>query len=251
MATAFELPFSLNYSDLSTSSPSEVDDQFNDDLLSEFGDQDLTSFYHNGLLSNLPTEPTSASASHNPPSSKRRSRRPPSTAAKRATHNAIERARRESLNGRFIELARALPNMASVKRPSKSAIVIKSLEFVYSVQHREVIVADQLATLRREVEDLRSKLSVQSPKSSSPCSSIPTFDHLHLHPTFTSPVTSPTSSTSSLTPPPVDLTPSAVDYFTNLFVAPTMNDYPIPTPSSFDWNALTSPISFIAPPIYA
>ena len=43
---------------------------------------------------------------------KKRSRRPPSTAAKRATHNAVERARRESLNGRFMELAHVLPNMA-------------------------------------------------------------------------------------------------------------------------------------------
>jgi hypothetical protein len=41
------------------------------------------------------------------------SRRPPSTAERRANHNAIERARRETLNGRFLDLAAALPSMVS------------------------------------------------------------------------------------------------------------------------------------------
>jgi len=58
---------------------------------------------------------------------KRKSRRPPSTAERRATHNAVERARRESLNGRFVDLAAALPNMATIKRPSKSTIVAKCM----------------------------------------------------------------------------------------------------------------------------
>lgn len=59
-----------------------------------------------------------------------------SSAERRATHNAIERARRESLNGRFLELANALPTMANVKRPSKSVIVNKSLEWIYESQVR-------------------------------------------------------------------------------------------------------------------
>lgn len=54
---------------------------------------------------------------------KRRSRRAPNTAERRATHNAVERARRETLNGRFMDLAAALPSMSHVKRPSKSMIV--------------------------------------------------------------------------------------------------------------------------------
>ncbi|KAI8454779.1 hypothetical protein BY996DRAFT_2047367 [Phakopsora pachyrhizi] len=56
------------------------------------------------------------------------------SAERRAAHNAIERARRESLNARFLELARALPTMANVKRPSKNAIVIKSLEWICESQ---------------------------------------------------------------------------------------------------------------------
>lgn len=41
----------------------------------------------------------------------RKLKRPPSTAEKKATHNAVERARRESLNGRFLVLADMLPGM--------------------------------------------------------------------------------------------------------------------------------------------
>jgi hypothetical protein len=37
--------------------------------------------------------------------------RPASTAEKKATHNAVERARRESLNARFLVLADMLPGM--------------------------------------------------------------------------------------------------------------------------------------------
>lgn len=69
-------------------------------------------------------EPVSASQESNA-GPKRRSRRPPNTAERRATHNAVERARRETLNGRFMDLAAALPSMAHVKRPSKSMIVNK------------------------------------------------------------------------------------------------------------------------------
>jgi len=133
------LPF-MTYEDFSTS-PSEdsiegqEDYSDNDDLSLEVGDK---------------------------PAIKRRSRRPPPTAAKRATHNAIERARRESLNGRFLELAKALPNMATVKRPSKSSIVIKSLEYVYQVQSRERALVDEKAALQKEVDDLRARLTTSA-----------------------------------------------------------------------------------------
>lgn len=66
-----------------------------------------------------------------------------STAERRATHNAIERARRESLNGRFLELARALPTMGNVKRPSKSVIVNKSLEWICESQVRWISLPDR------------------------------------------------------------------------------------------------------------
>lgn len=84
------------------------------------------------------------------------------TAERRATHNAIERARRESLNGRFLELARALPTMSNVKRPSKSVIVNKSLEWICESQVREYELARENAFLRNHVNELRAQLRMES-----------------------------------------------------------------------------------------
>ncbi|KAJ7793048.1 hypothetical protein B0H14DRAFT_2928461, partial [Mycena olivaceomarginata] len=49
------------------------------------------------------------------------------TAERRASHNAVERARRETLNARFLDLAALLPNLKHLRRPSKSAIVNSSI----------------------------------------------------------------------------------------------------------------------------
>jgi len=83
------------------------------------------------------------------------------TAERRATHNAIERARRESLNGRFLELARALPTMQSVKRPSKSVIVNKSLEWICESQAREYELVRENNFLRNQVNELRAQLQME------------------------------------------------------------------------------------------
>lgn len=83
-----------------------------------------------------------------------------SSAERRATHNAIERARRESLNGRFLELASALPTMANVKRPSKSVIVNKSLEWIYDSQVREHALVRENNALRAELNDMRARLQM-------------------------------------------------------------------------------------------
>jgi len=91
---------------------------------------------------------------------RRKSRRPPSTAERRATHNAVERARRESLNGRFMDLAHALPSMANIKRPSKSIIVAKSLEFVRESTKREKALLDENTALRRDVDEMRAQLGL-------------------------------------------------------------------------------------------
>lgn len=48
---------------------------------------------------------------------------------KRTAHNALERQRREGLNSKFQELAHVLPALQQIRRPSKSMIVSKSLEF--------------------------------------------------------------------------------------------------------------------------
>jgi len=84
----------------------------------------------------------------------------PGAADKRATHNAIERARRESLNGRFMTLAEALPSMANVKRPSKSIIVNKALDFVYEAQVKEHALIKENNDLRRQVDQLRARVGM-------------------------------------------------------------------------------------------
>lgn len=48
---------------------------------------------------------------------------------KRTAHNALERQRREGLNTKFQELAHVLPELQQIRRPSKSMIVAKSLEY--------------------------------------------------------------------------------------------------------------------------
>lgn len=87
-------------------------------------------------------------------------RKGPGAADKRATHNAIERARRESLNGRFMTLAEALPAMAHVKRPSKSIIVNKALDFVFEAQVKEHALIKENNELRRQVDQLRARLGM-------------------------------------------------------------------------------------------
>ncbi|KAL8284086.1 hypothetical protein RQP46_005199 [Phenoliferia psychrophenolica] len=84
----------------------------------------------------------------------------PVAADKRATHNAIERARRESLNGRFMTLAEALPSMVNVKRPSKSIIVNKALDFVFDAQVKEHALIKENNDLRRQVDQLRARLGM-------------------------------------------------------------------------------------------
>ncbi|KAJ7699584.1 hypothetical protein B0H17DRAFT_1255718 [Mycena rosella] len=54
---------------------------------------------------------------------KRKTARRANTAERRATHNAVERIRRDALNGRFLTLASLLPPLAMLRRPSKAAIV--------------------------------------------------------------------------------------------------------------------------------
>ncbi|KAI8880345.1 hypothetical protein K501DRAFT_275681 [Backusella circina FSU 941] len=81
---------------------------------------------------------------------------------KRTAHNALERQRREGLNTKFQELAHVLPSLQQIRRPSKSMIVTKSLEFVSNALARESQYKDQLKDLRKENEQLRRQASVAS-----------------------------------------------------------------------------------------
>ncbi|EMS25760.1 Hlh domain containing protein, transcription regulator [Rhodotorula toruloides NP11] len=89
-------------------------------------------------------------------------RKGPHNADKRATHNAVERKRRESLNTRFLDLAKALPTMQHIKRPSKAVIVTKALDYVYDSLLRERALVEENNQLRVEVDALRAKLGLPS-----------------------------------------------------------------------------------------
>ncbi|KAJ2139427.1 hypothetical protein GGH19_002877 [Coemansia sp. RSA 1807] len=89
-------------------------------------------------------------------------------AQRRATHNAIERARRESLNGQFQDLASAVPALIHVRRPSKATIVEKSLDYIHTfkghLSNRDAYIRKlQLRNqaLHDEVSHLRSQLGLE------------------------------------------------------------------------------------------
>ncbi|GAA5831497.1 hypothetical protein JCM3766R1_001777 [Sporobolomyces carnicolor] len=103
-------------------------------------------------------QPSGAQANGKP--KRANNRKGPGNADKRATHNAVERARRESLNGRFSVLAESLPTMRNIKRPSKAMIVNKALDFVYDAQLRERTLVQENNELRREVDQLRARLGM-------------------------------------------------------------------------------------------
>lgn len=81
------------------------------------------------------------------------------SAERRATHNAVERARRESLNVRFLELAANLPATSTVRRPSKSLIVNKSLAFVGQALSNETTYRLRLDELVREHRELLEEVN--------------------------------------------------------------------------------------------
>ncbi|GBE81635.1 hypothetical protein SCP_0400060 [Sparassis crispa] len=74
----------------------------------------------------------------------RRSQRA-NTAERRATHNAVERQRRETLNGRFLDLAALLPNLSQIRRPSKSSIVNSSIAHVHSSRRHRLLPRESYA----------------------------------------------------------------------------------------------------------
>ncbi|KAI5121367.1 hypothetical protein M0805_001180 [Coniferiporia weirii] len=90
---------------------------------------------------------------------KRKPSRRANTAERRATHNAVERQRRETLNGRFLDLAALLPNLATVRRPSKSAIVNSSIALIHASRRTRLLAARELRLLRAESDALRRELN--------------------------------------------------------------------------------------------
>lgn len=121
-------------------------------------------------------------------------------AERRAEHNAIERARRECLNSKFQQLAEALPNLQSHRRPSKGQIVEKALDWVRQNMSKEDTYQYQIMRLQNENKRLLSQISLVRDSDIR---------------------TSPVSSSASVTAPfpanlrqqqfPASSTPSAID----------------------------------------
>lgn len=82
-----------------------------------------------------------------------------SHAEKRANHNAVERARRESLNIRFLELAQSIPTLVHVRKPSKSVIVSRSIEFIHETKNRLEVKTRSLQLLRQQNEEFKAEIN--------------------------------------------------------------------------------------------
>ncbi|CAK5267163.1 unnamed protein product [Mycena citricolor] len=91
------------------------------------------------------------------------------TAARRASHNAVERQRRDRLNARILELASMLPNLAGVRRPSRIAITKSSIAYINSARRHRMLAAQQLRALHAETESLRAEVNQWRQRSGMPC----------------------------------------------------------------------------------
>ena len=104
-----------------------------------------------------------------PPSSTRsqpkKSRKRVNTAEKRTMHNAVERSRRETLNSKFLSLARMLPTLASYRRPSKSQIVNAALEHAYFSRRQRMLASEVLRRLVEEREALIQEANIARARS--------------------------------------------------------------------------------------
>ncbi|KAJ8090167.1 hypothetical protein PM082_018754 [Marasmius tenuissimus] len=120
---------------------------------------------NNMNLNNNSNSSSNTGGSGKPP---RKASRRASTAERRATHNAVERARREVLNGRFLDLAKILPNLSQVRRPSKSAIVNSSIAHFHASRRHRAMAARELRLLKMETDQLRAELNEWRTRSGIP-----------------------------------------------------------------------------------
>ncbi|CAG8443931.1 7494_t:CDS:2, partial [Diversispora eburnea] len=108
------------------------------------------------------------------PSTVNASKKNTNSAERRANHNAVERARRECLNTKFQELAHALPSLAQVRRPSKSIIVQKSLEFIYKSRQRDDKHDEEMRSIRISSNEIQ--LKTEDSRSDDDCSNDDDYD---------------------------------------------------------------------------
>ncbi|KAJ7771295.1 hypothetical protein DFH07DRAFT_803942 [Mycena maculata] len=81
------------------------------------------------------------------------------SAERRASHNAVERQRRENLNGRFLDLAAMLPNLTHIRRPTKSSIVNSTIAHVHASRRHRSYASQQVRTLQEECDSLRREVN--------------------------------------------------------------------------------------------
>lgn len=103
-----------------------------------------------------------------PGQAKRKPSRRANTAERRATHNAVERQRRETLNGRFLDLAALLPNLSQIRRPSKSSIVNSSIAHIQAARRHRALASRELRLLKMETDALRRELNEWRDRSGLP-----------------------------------------------------------------------------------
>ncbi|CAL1705844.1 unnamed protein product [Somion occarium] len=103
-----------------------------------------------------------------PGQAKRKPSRRANTAERRATHNAVERQRRETLNGRFLDLAGMLPNLSQIRRPSKSSIVNSSIAHIHASRRHRALASRELRLLKLETDALRRELNEWRDRSGLP-----------------------------------------------------------------------------------
>ena len=63
------------------------------------------------------------------------------------------------MNTKFQELAHALPSLAQVRRPSKSIIVQKSLDFIYTARQKDEMHDKEMRSIRNENDLLREEIN--------------------------------------------------------------------------------------------
>jgi hypothetical protein len=105
------------------------------------------------------TPTTAISPVPSPTQMKRKPSRRANTAERRATHNAVERQRRETLNGRFLDLASLLPNLSQIRRPSKSSIVNSSIAYIHASRRHHLLASRELRLLKSENDHLRFEIN--------------------------------------------------------------------------------------------
>ncbi|KAF7726821.1 hypothetical protein EC973_008422 [Apophysomyces ossiformis] len=125
-----------------------------------------------------------------------------SKAERRAEHNAIERARRESLNTKFQQLAHSLPNLQNDRRPSKGTIIERTLEFVKQTIQKEEQFRTRISKLQERNEQLRRQIKTWSEQDEedSQSMSVPDFpdDHFSCKSSHSSSSVSSSAAMSSI-----------------------------------------------------